>query len=287
MARSSRSHPLGRADWALVGAVGLAFGPGLLALARVWSSTDYYTHGFLVPLVAFWLMQARLRGLPAPAAYPGGLVGLALSGLLYGAGLLLGDPSLLGLAVVAAVASLVVRFWGTAGLARLAFPVGFLGFMVPIPAVVLTPFIGGLQLAVSTVAVDLLQALGFSVVQEGNVVLLPEGGRLFVDEACSGITSLVTLLPLGAILAYFTQSTAWRRAGLLVAVVPIAMLGNLIRVLATVAAADRFGVVKATSGAIHESAGMLTFALACGLLIGFGALFRKVSPTSPAPSSAA
>ena len=35
----------------------LAFVPAVIALARVWSSVDYYSHGFLVPLVAVWIAR--------------------------------------------------------------------------------------------------------------------------------------------------------------------------------------------------------------------------------------
>ena len=57
--------------------------------------------------------------------------------------------------------------------------------------------------------------------------------------------------------------------------VPIAMFGNWLRVLTTVAASEHFGVERATQGALHESAGLITFVLACSLLIAFGALLRR------------
>ena len=113
-------------------------------------------------------------------------------------------------------------------------------------------------------------------------------GPLFVAEACSGITSIVTLLPLGAVLAYFSERRALARAALIAAVVPIAMLGNLIRVLATVAAADAVGIERATSSWLHESAGLLTFALECVLLVALGSLVgAALAPrTSGAPRPA-
>ena len=82
------------------------------------------------------------------------------------------------------------------------------------------------------------------------------------------------MAPLGVILAYFTEKTLLRRGLLVASVIPLAMIGNLVRVLGTVAAADAFGVARATSGPIHDSAGVLTFVLACLLLIGFGGLLR-------------
>jgi len=115
------------------------------------------------------------------------------------------------------------------------------------------------------------------VVGEGNVIHLPDTS-LEVAEACSGITSLVTLTPLAIVLAYFTEPTLVRRLVIIFAVVPAAMLGNLLRVIVTVWAAQRYGAEAATGSWLHESAGALTFALACLALIGLGALMRRFLP---------
>ena len=124
--------------------------------------------------------------------------------------------------------------------------------------------------------VDLLHALDFTVLREGNVVSLPGGQTLFVTEACSGITSIVTLLPLGVLLAALGEPTRARQVVLVVAVVPIAMLGNMLRVLVTVFAANSYGVATATSGALHDSAGLLTFVGECLVLIALTPLMRRI-----------
>lgn len=273
-ARAKGQGGLRSADRVFIAALALVFTPAIVALSRVWLAYDYYSHGFLVPVVAFWMFLDARRRLPAPGADPRGLLAIAAATALYGLGFLLADPTLEGLGLVGAVAGLALRLYGPAGLRRLAFPVAFLLFMVPVPQSLLTPVIVELQLVVSSVAVDTLHALGYSVLREGNVVLLPGDERLFVAEACSGITSIVTLLPLGVMLAWFTEKTLLRRGLLVAAVIPLAMLGNLVRVLATVAAANAFGVDRATEGPVHDSAGVLTFVFACLLLIGFGGLLR-------------
>jgi exosortase len=276
-----------RGGW-WIGVLAVVFAPALLALARGWLAHDYYSHGFLVPLVAFWMFRTRRDRLPAPGSHPLGLLVVIAMALLYALGFLRVDPTLQGLALVGAVAGVVVERWGRAGLRTLWLPVAFLLFMVPIPPSLLSPAITWLQLTVSAWAVEVLHVCGYSVLREGNVVLLPGDQRLFVAEACSGITSIVTLLPLGVVLAAFTQPSRLRGLLLVAAVIPIAMLGNLIRVIGTVAGADAFGVPAVTSGTAHEAAGLLTFALSCLLLIGLGALLRRGSgarqarPSQPA-----
>lgn len=278
-----------RSDLALVAAVALAFSPALIAMARVWSQHEYTSHGFLVPLIAGAMFAAKRRSLGHAWRDARGLALLGVATLLLALGLAAGSPTWMGVAFVGAMAGLVLRVYGTAGLRRLAFPLGFLLFMIPLPASVLTPIIVRLQLWVSEAAVGTLHAFGYSVLREGNVVLLPGDQRLFVDEACSGITSVVTLLPLAALLAYVSERGWLRRTVLFLAAVPIAMLGNWLRVLTTVAASERFGVEQVTHGALHESAGLITFVLACLLLIGFGALLRGRSApvATPSPSRAA
>ena len=265
-------------------AVAIAFAPALLAMARVWGAHEYTSHGFLVPFVAWWLFAAKRRALGPPGRDPRGLAGIGAAALLLATGFALGSPTVMGLAFVLAVASVVLTAWGPQGLRRVAFPVGFLLFMVPLPPALLDPLILKLQLWVSSAAVSSLQALGFALMREGNVVMLPGDRQLFVDEACSGITSVVTLLPLGALLANLAARGWLRRTALVIAVVPIAMLGNWLRVVGTVAAAQRFGPDRVLAGPLHESAGLLTFLFACSLLLALVALLRVRSGPERAPA---
>ncbi|MCZ6782958.1 MAG: exosortase/archaeosortase family protein [Proteobacteria bacterium] len=267
-------------DWILVALLVAVFVPALLSMAAVWSSLDYYSHGYLVPLVALWAATGQRAVLPTLAVKrePRAFAGLVAALALYLLGLSGSDASLQGLALVLAVASTLYALRGAAWLRALAFPLGFLLFMVPIPPAWLTPLIVKLQLFVSGVGVALVQAMGLPALRQGNVIQLPGGESLFVAEACSGITSIVTLVPLAFFLAYFTERTLGRRAILVAAVIPLAMAGNLIRVVGTVLASDRFGVQAATSGPVHEWAGVLTYVLGCLALLGVGALMQWVSP---------
>ena len=267
-----------RSDGVLAVVHPMAFVPALLAMARVWSSVDYYSHGFLVPLLSFWIARdCWRRGLAASHA-PRARLALAAAVAIYGLGLAANLVAVQGFALVAALAAFVWSVWGRAALGALAFPIAFLLFMVPVPPTWLTPVIVSLQLVVSSAAVGFLHLFDFSVVRQGNVLLLGSGESLFVEEACSGITSIVTLLPLAVVLARFTLDPGWRRAALVALVVPIAMLGNLVRVIATVAAAGRWGAARATEGSLHESAGIITFAGACLLLIAIGVVLGRGQP---------
>ena len=278
--RPPQAGSLSRGELVLAGLLLAAFLPALQAMAQVWRSVDYYSHGFLVPLVSLWSLlrtRPRRRRLPVEPSRAGLLL-LVPALAAYGVGLAASMVTLQGLAFVAAVAAAVWLRRGRVWLRALSFPVGFLVFMVPLPESWLAPTITGLRLLVSQASVSLLQAFGTAIARDGNVLLLPSGESLFVAEACSGVTSLVTLTPLAVLIAHLTERSTLRRVLLVLSVVPIALAGNLLRVIATVLAAERLGADVASTGPLHEMTGLLTYVLGCLVLLGVGRLLRLVLP---------
>lgn len=117
-----------------------------------------------------------------------------------------------------------------------------------------------------------------AIFRDGNVLTLPGDLSLFVAEACSGITSLISLLPIGVFIAYFTEGVLWRRLVLVASVVPIALAGNLLRVVLSVLLSINVSVEFATEGPLHEWAGVATYVIGCLCLLGIGVLMRRLVP---------
>jgi exosortase len=263
-------------------AVAVVFVPGVIALAQRWSSAEYFQHGFLVPVVSLATAHPRLRALGPSQRHRGALVGLVAALAVYALGMAAAEVALTGFALVGAITALVAYRWGARGLHRLAFPLAFLLFMVPLPEPIVLPVVTQLQTLASAVAVGALHVFGVAVLRDGNVMRLPSGESLFVAEACSGITSLLSLIPVGVLLARYTQKGVWQRIALVAFVVPAALLGNMIRVIATVLAAGSYGAKRVTDGPLHQSAGVLTSAFAVLLVVAFGVwLARKTAPGRP------
>lgn len=265
--------------WPLAGLI-LVFAPGLSNLSEIWSSREFYTHGYLVPLVSIWAAAGVVQNRHQIPIEPDsrGLLAIGLGGVVYAAGLGVSWVPLQGLGFVCAVAGMVWARCGVRWLNALRFPLAYLLFMVPLPDSWITPVIVSLQLFVSEAGVALLRLIGFSIYRDGNILELPGGESLFVAEACSGITSVITLLPIAMILAYFTDRVLRRQILLVASVIPIALMGNLLRVLATVFAANRWGAEAATTGSLHESVGVATYVLGCAVLLAMGTLIRKWIP---------
>jgi exosortase len=132
-----------------------------------------------------------------------------------------------------------------------------------------------LQLFASRIGEATIAAAGIPVLREGNVLELPNT-TLAVAEACSGIRSLVSLITLAVVLAYFTERRAWTRAVIVLSAIPIAVLANAARVAGTGLASHWFGR-GAADGFFHGFSGWLMFAVAfAGLLIA-QRILRRVS----------
>jgi exosortase len=255
----------------------IVFAPALRELAGVWSSVDYYSHGFLVPLVAGLVALGLARSNRALARHRDArgavLLALALVGALLGA--LSSSASAQGLALVAAIAGAVWYLRGTAWLRVLAFPISYLVFMVPLPPAWLSPVIVQLLLFVTAGAVWALGVIGLPVLREGNVLTLAGGETLFVAEACSGLTSLVTLTPIAVLVAYLAPVASRWKLLLVALIVPIAMLANMVRVVGTALGASRWGARAVTDDPAHTLVGLGVYALACVLLLAIARMLPR------------
>jgi exosortase len=247
----------------------VVFAPALRQLAGIWSSVEYYSHGFLVPLVAglvaVGVARAKAKLPKRRDARGAALLAGALAGGLLGA--LASSASAQGLALIAAIAGAVWYLRGAAWLRALAFPIAYLVFMVPIPPAWLSPVIVQLLLFVTSGAVWALGVIGLPVLREGNVLTLAGGESLFVADACSGLTSLVTLTPIAVLVAYLAPIGRRWKLLLVALIVPIAMLANMVRVVGTALGAARWGARAVTDDPVHTLVGLAVYAVACMLLL--------------------
>lgn len=254
----------------------LAALPALRLLSFIWTSSDYLAHGYLIPLTSAGLVYARrariaetLRSARAPTAGPW----LVLAAAALQAGAVLAEAgTTAGIGVVLTTAATAYAVGGGKLLRMLSVPVALLLLMVPPPVALQDRLLFGLKGVVIEASVALLQAAGYSVAATGNLILVP-GHELFVANACSGLTSIVTLLPLGVVIAYLLGRGVWRRLLIVGCVVPIAMAGNMARVVITVALVSRWGLEFA-QGMLHESFGLVTFLTGTVVLLGVARLVR-------------
>jgi exosortase len=223
-----------------------------------------------------WQRRRALAALPIQGSWLG--VPLLLVGV---AALFVGDitaslfPMRVSLLVI--LAGAVLFHFGSAMLCGLAFPLGFLLFLVPMPLIFFYAMTARLQNLAAGSGAWALDLLGVAVFLEGNVIHL-SSLTLGVTEACSGIRSLITLVALGVAWAHFMLPKAWMQVVLVISVLPITIVANAGRVVMTGLVGRSFGVEYA-EGFFHFLSGWLVFMLAILGLLAVHGLLRAVSPS--------
>lgn len=236
-------------------------------LVGTWLSNPDFSHGFLVPIFAAYLMWRKREALSHKCVQPSwgaiAVVALGLAVLLvgvYGASVFFSRISL-----VILLAGLVLCFGGWILLKELRFVLLVLLLAIPLPAIIFNQIALPLQFFASKLASDLLPMFGTPVLQNGNIIQLSTV-KLEVAEACSGIRSLVTLFTLAIFYGYFLEKTFVRRAILALASVPIAIAANAVRIFGTGLCVQYWDPVMAL-GFFHEFSGWVIFVVSLVCLI--------------------
>jgi exosortase len=249
-----------------------------IKLVYDWYTIPDYSHGFLVPLFAaflIWDKRKALRAIPIKPAWSGiALVVFSILVLIlgvYGVELFTARMSFIFL-----MTGLIATFFGWAMVRELRFPLLVLILAIPFPAILFNRITFPLQLLASKIASDILPLLGVPTLHEGNVIELPVM-KLEVAEACSGIRSLMSLFTLAVFYGYFLEKTTKRRVILALASIPIAVTANVARIVGTGLCVQYWDPEKAL-GFFHEFSGWVMFVVSLACLFLVHRAMRFISP---------
>lgn len=257
---------------ALVFALAAYFGMFTRLAAIFANEQEDMSHGWLVPLFSAYVVWtdrrelARLiaRGVPAW----GGVFALvwALIMLFFGfRGL---QVRLEVVSFILFVVALPWALWGREVARRLLFPAGYLVFMIPL-ATYLDFITIHLRLFASGAAMAVMNGIGISAARVGTVITSNDGPVRFaidVAEPCSGMRSLFALMALTAAYARFAQPTRIRRLALFACSIPLAVLGNVTRIVSICLVAG-FAGREFALGYYHDYSGYVVFAVAIALML--------------------
>ncbi|MGD0798981.1 MAG: exosortase/archaeosortase family protein [Acidobacteriaceae bacterium] len=249
-----------------------------IKLVTDWATLPDFSHGFLIPFFALFLLWDKRRGLrntPIVPTWSGiWLVALGLFALLLG--VLGADLFIQRTSFVLLTAGLVWTLLGKAMLGRLKFVLFVLLLAIPLPTILFNQITFPLQLRASQFAADILPQLGVPVLQEGNIIRLP-AMPLEVAEACSGIRSLMSLFTVAVIYGYFLEHSTWRRVVLALSSLPIAVAANVVRIVGTGLCVQYWDPDKAL-GFFHEFSGWLMFLVSLSCLYLVHVAMRVLAP---------
>lgn len=284
----------------LAAAVAFVYWSVLMRLGRFWWEDENYSHGLLIPFIIGYILWAERGRLAAIEKRPRILLGMSavVAALLaLWAGTAGAELFVQRMSLVLLLAGVALYFWGWRLLKAVTVPLLLLVLAIPIPAIIFNKVAFPLQLFASRCAVAVMRLFDIPVLREGNVIeLFPLGSmttkKLEVVEACSGIRSLMTLVTLAVVFAYFTSPSngdgdgdnrhsryAVLRATLIVlAAVPIAIITNAARVSGTGVLSHKYGT-QVADGFFHSFSGWVVYIAAFLLLFAFGWLLDRFDPS--------
>lgn len=287
-------------------AIIFAYATVLVKLSQDWWNDENYSHGLLIPLIIgyiFWTQREKLARVPANSSVLWGGAAILLGLFALWAGIAGAELYTQRLSLILLLAGIVVYFWGFKLLQMLLVPLALLFLAMPIPAIIFNKIAFPLQLFASRCAVWSMSMLGIPVLRQGNIIELKplnsfDTKKLEVVEACSGIRSLMTLLTLAVVFAYFTHTPDdfnkpgtrlgwfrsywfWRAVILVSSAVPIAILTNAFRVSGTGVLAHYYGT-EVADGFFHSFSGWAIYIVAFILLFGIGIILDRLRPAQRA-----
>jgi exosortase C (VPDSG-CTERM-specific) len=261
-------------------------------LGKIAFQNDTYSHVPLIPIVSLVLLAIKGKsvfsgsvGKPALgfAVCAGGLclyaIAIVLSNHLDRQTFRNQDApnDYLTLCMAAAVAWVIGSFvavYGSQAFKKARFALLFLLFAVPIPMFLQDGIVTLLQQASAEAADIVFKLTGISYHRSGLVFEF-SNVAVQVAEECSGIRSSLSLFIVSIVTGYLFLKTVSRRVILAIAVFPITVVKNALRIMTMTLLANQVDPRFLTSHWLHTSGGIPFFALALALFIPLVWMLRK------------
>lgn len=231
-----------------------------------------YSHGYLIPFVSLaviWYKREDFFAAPKQVCQLGLFVIItALTIHWLGAKMQQTRISLISLILL--IWGIPFYFFGWKIAKLLIFPCAYLIFCVPLNF--LDALSGPLQSIATSMSHTMLGNMGIECQRVGTQLMSPYF-QLNVEAPCSGLRSLLAMTALTAVYAYFTQVTFTKKWLLFLFSIPIAVAGNIGRIisiaLVSITAGQKFG-----TGLHHDWSGYVLFTVSISLMVGFGKLLN-------------
>jgi exosortase len=244
-----------------------------------WAGADM-SHGWVIPLVSGWLIwrrRAELKSVPKSGSGLG-LIIIVGAMILYLLGIRVQQTRLVLTSLPLLLLGIPWFLFGNAVGRILVFPSLYLVFCIPFTFLDSLTF--PLRLISTSVSCEVLNGLGIHVTRVGTAINIHAGAGFSLDVAhpCSGLRYLIAMVALTTAYAYVTQKVTWRKWGLSLASVPLAMAGNMVRIILIAVVGVIWGQDVAV-GFYHDYSGYVVFAVAIILMIGLGNLMEGRPPS--------
>jgi exosortase len=236
-----------------------------------WESIDY-THAYFVLPISLWVVWQKRKDIhelykrfqPQLSDWIG-LGSSAIGSFLFIIGWRQEYLFVMSLSLIFVLWGAVRFLYGRAVVRSLRFPIFFLLFLIPPPVGILDAITMPMRFGISHVVEVILSVLGYPISRTGLMLTMGQD-EIFMGAPCSGFRSLITMLTLAVAYVYFVKANFLKKCILIPAVVPIALLGNLIRVM-TLCLVTYYAGHEAAEGFFHDFSGALIFTITIGCLM--------------------
>ena len=232
-----------------------------------WSTEPQYSHGYAVPIMALglgWISRHKILNGTARSNVWG--LGLLLVGIVgHLAAACVYAEAVDGASFLLTITGSMLLIWGRRAFQAQWPAVLFMGFMLPLPYEIEHALSAPLQQIGASEAAWYIQMLGIPAIAQGNTILVGDT-RLGVADACSGLRMLMVFLAISTAAVIISQRTAWEKLTLLLSAIPIALVCNVFRIVATAVAHQSLGR-ETTDLVVHDLSGWLM--MPCAILLLF------------------
>jgi exosortase D (VPLPA-CTERM-specific) len=244
------------------------FYDGIGELVRKWSASEEYGYGFLIPIIAVFLIWQKKNELEK-LGNKGSWLGLVVT--IFGLVLFfLGELSTLYIiiqyAFIVVIVGVALSLLGWRAFKLVWVPLLLLIFMIPLPNFLYQGLSSQLQLISSQLGVAVIRLFDISVYLEGNVIDLGRY-KLQVVEACSGLRYLFPMASLAFISAYIFRGAFWKKAIIFLSSIPITVAMNSFRI-GIIGVLVEYQGPSAAEGFLHYFEGWVIFMACMAVLIG-------------------
>jgi exosortase A len=251
-----------------------------LAMVAIWARADTYAHAFIVPPISLWLIWRKRHELallrPEPTFWL--FLPLLATTIFWLMGELTAVNALTQFTFVLILLLTIVSTLGFRISRRIAFPLGFLLFCVPVGDIMVPT----LMEWTAWFTVLALRATGIPAYQEGMQFVIPSGNWSVV-EACSGIRYVIASVTVGTLFAYLNYVSLRRRLIFIGVSIIVPVIANWLRAYIIVMLGHLSGN-KMAAGVDHLIYGWLFFGIVLAIMFIIGARWSEVPPaTKPVP----
>ena len=247
------------------------------SLIHAWSSSDDYSHGFLIPFVTgFFIWQKREELKKVNMEYSRwGIVLIVVAMLIHLLGTVLYVFSISGFSILFLIFGFTLFLFGRQVTRIIVFPLLFFVFFFPVPDAFICAISFPFKMLVAKPGVDIVRILGIPAFREGFNITIP-AGSLLVGNPCSGLRSLIAFMALGSVFAYMIDFSLTKKIALFLVSIPIAILSNIVRVPILILISHGWGLEAAAPDTIwHTASGVLVFVIGLGALYLAGRLLQR------------